>query len=328
VGDNGSHPSDSPSSLTNQPAESPSKAKQQSQTTTTTTVKLTTTAREKNEGSSIDSIMHMEALNTIGLSQKELQERRQLDKKQKHKLGIPPSEYFERNRDDNASNLMKVHTPGGREGGRVEVDLTLLQIVAEGKEKRKNMVRSQVNFRKIQVSPLAPLPLTTLLPSLPCPLLSQQRNDEMAFLEATKSKLLQTALHPHRKYDLHLEESLSSKSSVPSASLNYEESLSDFKHMAHMEPLRNIEQPGKTFDATKKLITEALVRNEESLHEFLYKDQLSHSHLSSMSTLTPRDGDMHFRKIHNRMEQVASPPPSPFSSSSLRSRRIWRHSTS
>jgi hypothetical protein len=89
--------------------------------------------------------MHMEALNTIGLSQEELQQRRQLDKRQKHKLGIPPSEYFERNRDENASNLMK--------------------IVAQSKEKRKNMVRSQVNFRMIQVLPSAtPLPAAPAAP--------------------------------------------------------------------------------------------------------------------------------------------------------------------
>lgn len=71
--------------------------------------------------------------------------------------------------------------------------------------------------------------------------------------------------------------------------------------------MTNMELPtnfGKTFDATKDLINEALVRNEESLHEYLYKNQLNNSNLSSMSTLSPRDGDLHFRKIHNRMEQV------------------------
>lgn len=70
-------------------------------------MKLTTTQNPKNEGS-LDSIMHMEALNTIGLSQKELAEKRLLEKQEKHKLGIPPSDYFEKNRDDNAMNLIKV----------------------------------------------------------------------------------------------------------------------------------------------------------------------------------------------------------------------------
>lgn len=71
------------------------------------TMKLATTQNQKNEGT-LDSIMHMEALNTIGLSQKELAEKRLLEKKEKYKLGIPPSDYFEKNRDTNALNLMKV----------------------------------------------------------------------------------------------------------------------------------------------------------------------------------------------------------------------------
>jgi hypothetical protein len=83
---------------------SPTKSKQ--------TVKLAATTSQRKEGS-IDSIMHMEALDTIGLSQRELEEKRQLDKQKKYKLGIPPSEYFEKNREENSSTLMKV-----RRGGR------------------------------------------------------------------------------------------------------------------------------------------------------------------------------------------------------------------
>jgi hypothetical protein len=80
-------------------ASSPTKSKQ--------TVKMSSATSARKEGT-IDSIMHMEALDTIGLSQRELEEKRQLDKQKKHKLGIPPSEYFEKNRDENSSTLMKV----------------------------------------------------------------------------------------------------------------------------------------------------------------------------------------------------------------------------
>lgn len=52
--------------------------------------------------------MHKEALNTIGLSKKELEEKKLLEKLEKQKLGIPSSDYFEKNRNNNANNLLKV----------------------------------------------------------------------------------------------------------------------------------------------------------------------------------------------------------------------------
>jgi hypothetical protein len=197
--------------------------------------------------------------------------------------------------------------------------------VSEGKERRRNMVRAQVGFQKLQV-------FTLLSSPPPAHLWPQQQRDEMALLDATKSKLIQNALRSRRRYEFHLEESLSTK-----GSLDYEESLSDFKHMTqHDESGTALPQnpsTGKAFDSTKRLIDQALERNEDSLHEFLFNDQLSQSHLSSMSTLSPRDGDLHFRKIQNRMREVQDSPlrarlTFPPLLVPCRSRRIWRRSIS
>jgi hypothetical protein len=150
----------------------------------------------------------------------------------------------------------------------------------------------------------------------------QQQQDEMALLDATKSKLIQNSLRSHRRYEFHVEESLSAKGSV-----DVEESLSDFKHLTAAaqrqegQPRQESYSVDRTFDSTKRLIDQALERNEDSLHEFLLNDQLSHSHLSSLSTLSPRDGHIHFRKIQKRMKEVrccsccllGSTPPPPIS---------------
>lgn len=124
----------------------------------------------------------------------------------------------------------------------------------------------------------------------------------MAYLDATKRKLIQNTMRKHRKYEFLVEENMAINST-----LDYQESLSDFKHMTHHEPTHKNDSDfvvDKSFESTKLLINKALEKNEESLHEYLYQSYMNHSHLSSMSTLTPRDGDIHFRQIHHRMVQV------------------------
>jgi hypothetical protein len=162
----------------------------------------------------------------------------------------------------------------------------------------------------------------------------QQQQDEMALLDATKSKLIQNSLRSHRRYEFHVEESLSAKGSV-----DVEESLSDFKHLTAAaqrqegQPRQESYSVDRTFDSTKRLIDQALERNEDSLHEFLLNDQLSHSHLSSLSTLSPRDGHIHFRKIQKRMKEVrccsccllGSPPPLSQVQRTVEAQHFFRH---
>jgi hypothetical protein len=82
-------------------------------------------------GSVAESIIHQEALHTVGLSLSELEVMREKDRTEKKKMGIPPGEYLEKRREKNIQNLVS--------------------IVNTGKEKRKNLMRNRINFRKMQV---------------------------------------------------------------------------------------------------------------------------------------------------------------------------------
>jgi hypothetical protein len=66
----------------------------------------TTKADDKED---IESLLHLEALAAVGLSEKELEEKKRLDYEAKRKLGIVFTDQLEKHRAKNTDNLIKVH---------------------------------------------------------------------------------------------------------------------------------------------------------------------------------------------------------------------------
>lgn len=116
---------------------------------------------------------------------------------------------------------------------------------------------------------------------------------------------MKETLELHRKYEFHIEDNLACNSQ-----LDYQESLSDFKHMTHSihQLSINSEEQSyssrKTFQSTKKLLNLALEKSEESIHQHMYDSFTNQSQYSNMSTLSPRDGNIHFKKMKNKMDYV------------------------
>lgn len=115
---------------------------------------------------------------------------------------------------------------------------------------------------------------------------------------------MKETLELHRKYEFHIEDSLACNSQ-----LDYQESLSDFKHITHsISQLPNSYddhyQSKKTFRSTKELLDVALEKSDESIHQHMYDSLTNVSQYSTMSTLSPRDGDIHFKKMKKKMIYV------------------------
>lgn len=59
-------------------------------------------------GDDVESLMHLEALTTVGMTDKEIEEMKRKDYEAKRKLGIVFTDKLEKNRAQNTANLIKV----------------------------------------------------------------------------------------------------------------------------------------------------------------------------------------------------------------------------
>lgn len=75
--------------------------------------RLLTKATKNDTGEDIESLLHLEALAAVGLTEKELEEKKRVEYEAKRKLGIVFTDQLEKHRAKNTDNLIKVRCNEG-----------------------------------------------------------------------------------------------------------------------------------------------------------------------------------------------------------------------
>lgn len=83
------------------------------------------------------------------------------------------------------------------------------------------------------------------------------------------------------------------------------DSLSDFQNQFVIGALTaRSAGRGRMLDKSKDLLSVAMVKSGESMNRILVEAHEHPSKSSTLSCLSPRDGDLHFREIKNRLAAV------------------------
>lgn len=116
-----------------------------------------------------------------------------------------------------------------------------------------------------------------------------------------------------RRKDMLMEESamcrtnMGGQSSAIPVDTSLADSLSDFRHKLVLSTLTD-KSSGKSrmFDKTKDMLSIALQKSGESMNKIFADAYVNPSKISTLQCLSPRDGDIHFREIQNRLLMVRS----------------------
>ncbi|CAE7436494.1 unnamed protein product, partial [Symbiodinium microadriaticum] len=131
---------------------------------------------------------------------------------------------------------------------------------------------------------------------------------EKGVIDSRKRALTMNLRLELRRKDMILEESsLARAQNWQSAAMDdshslLADSLSDFRHKFVAGSLtERAAGRGRMFDKTKDLLSVALLKSGESINKILVDAHEHPTKTATLSCLSPRDGDIHFREIQSRL---------------------------